>query len=235
MANSKTRHCFSFALKLSCSSAGFRRWPWGSKTSILRESKPSELKESLKFLKQSEKVLEVTAFSADESASYCLKVTSLYQSSVYCFIVCVSHYHCLWHCISLSNLFWYFKNADLLPLHLAVQQENRKGYPRISQSCTEATWNVNLSFTPPPPYPVVGSDIFMKITWFEFRCGYRGAEAFTEACSGLTKRHINRLLSTLQRVCQKDRHTFSHSLKAVYGCLGFWSLIEGCAHSPGDK
>lgn len=68
MAHSKTRHCFSFALKFSCSSAGFRRWPWGSKTSIVRESKPSELKASLKFLKQSEKVLEVTAFPVDESA-----------------------------------------------------------------------------------------------------------------------------------------------------------------------
>lgn len=166
MAHSKTRHCFSFALKLSCSSAGFRRWPWGSKTSILRESKPSELKESLKFLKQSEKVLEVTAFSADESASYCLKVTSLYQSSVYCFIVCVSHYHCLWHCISLSNLFWYFKNADLLPLHLAVQQENRKGYPRISQSCTElhrGHLKCKSQLYPPPHIPLWVATFLWKL------------------------------------------------------------------------
>lgn len=35
-------------------------------------------------------------------------------------------------------------------------------------------------------FPHVGSNIFMKMTWFEFRCGYTGAEASTKARSCLT-------------------------------------------------
>ena len=49
---------------------------------------------------------------------------------LFCFFVIFVNHRCrLWHSISSSNLFWYFKRADLLPLRLSTQREKGKRLP----------------------------------------------------------------------------------------------------------
>lgn len=192
----------SLTLKLSWSSVGF----YAFKTSIVRESEPCRVKASLQFLKRGEKVLEVTAaLLVDET------VFDDFLTLVYCF---VKRCHGLRRAIPSSNLFWYFKKAP------SAQQQKGKGYPRISQSRTEATWNVNLSFASPlllPPSSWVATFLW-KLPDLNIDVGIQEPRHFTEARSYWRKRRINRLLLTTC-LSKRQTHTCCHSPKAVYDTL----------------